>query len=564
MRQATAAAKGPVPDDDTAGRPSLTRGVLRISTSALVLAALMPARPLHADPIAADGRTATNVMAHGGVTDITTQTVAGAHGVNTFSRFDVGAGQTVNIHVPQGAAGTINIVNGPRSNIDGAMRSVVAGGETGGALYFANTNGVVIGPGGRIDGGSVSVSTPTRAFTEGFIGPDGRPSATHVDQIVRGTAPRADADIAVHGAITGRERVRLSAGGHVIVSGNISAGDRAAALGAAVNTGGVEISGARGITVHGSARINGVRGEAGGDVQIRSSGTIRIAGGAEIRADGVGAGNAGIAIVFGGDAAVLERGALISASALGSGDGGFVELSAIDTVELAGALRAGSAGGRPGSILIDPINFTQTTDLIDNTGADITITATNKVTIAAGVTISTRVITPAGATATAAEMLTAASVAASGNLTISAPRIEVQAGANLLTFATDGFRGGDILLSAQHDDAVSPIGFVPATTVSVDIASAFLRGRDVTIDVDVSKSNLITSTTAVSDYAAGLTDGTMLAFLDDLFAGKLAQADGALSRVTNRQEVAGMPAYTGGFAHVSLRDSTIEIGRAHV
>ena len=200
-----------------------------LRTLALAFAACLAGDGALAGDIAADGKTKTSVSVSGATTNITTQTVTGNHGVNTFSKFGVNSGQSVNIHVPTGAAGTVNIVNGPRSVINGAVKSV-KGGQTGGSLYFANPNGVVVGPNGSFKAGTVGISTPSKAFVDGFIGPDGQPSASHVDQVVRGTAPTSDAGIDVQGSVTGSERVRLRTGGSVTISGTVTAGERAATV----------------------------------------------------------------------------------------------------------------------------------------------------------------------------------------------------------------------------------------------------------------------------------------------------------------------------------------------
>ena len=53
-----------------------------------------------ANVIKPDGRTATVQQVLGTRTDITTGTVKGDNAFNSFSRFEIGQGQTVNVHVP--------------------------------------------------------------------------------------------------------------------------------------------------------------------------------------------------------------------------------------------------------------------------------------------------------------------------------------------------------------------------------------------------------------------------------------------------------------------------------
>src|SRR5665213_4346257 len=61
--------------------------------------------------IVPDGRSATSVQSAGSVTNITTRTVSGNTGFNSFSQFKEGAGNTVNLMLP---GGTSNLVNNVR------------------------------------------------------------------------------------------------------------------------------------------------------------------------------------------------------------------------------------------------------------------------------------------------------------------------------------------------------------------------------------------------------------------------------------------------------------------
>ncbi|MGB2202594.1 MAG: leukotoxin LktA family filamentous adhesin, partial [Pseudooceanicola atlanticus] len=171
----------------------------------------------------ADGRTQTNVAGSGATTNVTTQTISQGHGVNSFSSFNVGAGQTVNMHVPQGAAGTVNIINGSQSQINGVVQSM-QGGAVGGNLYMANPQGFVVGPQGVVRGGSVSMTTPSQGFVDGMFN-SGGVSGSHVGRIIGGTAPLGPGNIDVYGRIDAGNHVGLRAGGQVRVDGVISAGE---------------------------------------------------------------------------------------------------------------------------------------------------------------------------------------------------------------------------------------------------------------------------------------------------------------------------------------------------
>ena len=46
------------------------------------------------------GQTATSLAVNGLTTDIRTNTIRGANAFNSFTRFEVGGGNTVNLHLP--------------------------------------------------------------------------------------------------------------------------------------------------------------------------------------------------------------------------------------------------------------------------------------------------------------------------------------------------------------------------------------------------------------------------------------------------------------------------------
>ncbi|WP_158629247.1 leukotoxin LktA family filamentous adhesin [Roseitalea porphyridii] len=498
--------------------------------------------------ITADGRTATSVTVSGSVTDIRTSTVTAGHGVNTFSSFSVGAGHTANLHVPGGAAGTVNIVDGPRSVLNGAVRSV-QGGTVGGDLYFANPNGVVVGPNGSVQAGTVGLSTPSRDFVDTLFGPDGAPREGHVGALVDGTAPQGEADIVVDGRVTGTERVRLRAGRDISISGEVTAGDRAAAMGAAVNTGHVQIEAGRNVTMSGG-RVNAVRGEGGGAVTITSSGDITVDGGARILAEGIAGGDGGFAYLFGGEAAYLDAGSTISVSAQGDGDGGFVEFSAEELVRVSGELQAASAGGEAGTIYIDPeIVEIVATDMFSN-GARLHIEALERITIGEDIVLSTRQV------AAGASHFTAGSTGPSGDLHLEAPVIEVGDGAALLAFADNGFVGGEVLLDARIDDTLDPaLALNPVGEARISVTGALLKGRDVTLSATVFKANDIVPNGAVTDYADAITDELGISFIDGLIRGKVNDLDAAFSANVASADIEDAPSYLRASAKIEVAES---------
>ncbi len=95
--------------------------------------------------------------------DIKTSTAVknGTIGINTFSKFNVSQGDTVNLNLIDQQNKLVNLVfDSSASQIDGIVNSYVNG-QIGGNVLFANPNGFVIGQNGVFNVGSLTLMTPT-------------------------------------------------------------------------------------------------------------------------------------------------------------------------------------------------------------------------------------------------------------------------------------------------------------------------------------------------------------------------------------------------------------------
>ena len=457
--------------------------------------------------VTADGRSATTITQAGSTSNVHTQTISQGHGINSFSSFNVGAGASVNIHAPAGTAGTVNIVNGSASQIHGAVRGM-QNGAVGGAMYFANPNGVVIGPSGSMSAGSVSVSTPSQNFVDGYFDGNGQVRAGHVRQTIDGTSPQSGASVDVHGRVEGYSGVRIRAGGNVNIWGEVVSGSRSS-----VAEGHVSLKAGGIVNINRGGRVDARSGAAGGTVSMRAGADINVHAGSVVLAEGEGHGGGGTIDVFAEGAARLARDAVVSAAALGTGDGGFIEFSATDLVQVAGDLRAYSAGGGAGgTIYIDP-NIVEVLESQNTNGADLHIEALERITVGAGVVISTRQVAPG------ADHEAAASTGASGDIHLEAPNIDILDGAALYAhvqgtqwYDQGPYHGGTIFLDAHRidsnegnaiDDAqnAAPIG-----SVSITIVNAKLLAGNIDIKAEILKDNVIRADDSVNTYAESVAD----------------------------------------------------------
>ncbi len=451
-----------------------------------------------------DGRTQTTVSTAGAVSNVTTATQSGNNAFNSFSVFNVATGQTANLHVPQGASNLINLVSDAQSSIFGRLNAIKDG-QIGGNVYFANPYGMVVGAGGVVNVGSLHVSTPTRAFVDGFFSSNGQVNEGSVAALLAGRAPNSGfGQINIQGTVNAAGEISLRAGA-INVAGTLFSGARfegrlpdftdvvnANGLRSATNLiieqGKISIVSDGDVELSGTLAAPGGSGVKGGDVSIQAGGNYNQNGG-RIIAAGNGINSAGGAVnVWADGNSTLGRGALIDASAGSSGDGGFVEFSAAGTVELAGGhLEASATQGRAGSILIDPANLTISTDLLrstSNTGGNgitwnagsLTLQADEQLTIADDVVVSTRQV----ASQTRDGHINGISTGDSGNLTLEAADIKLGTGSMLLANSTNGYAAGDVSLTAKSEfSLLSSDSWSGQAKISLD--GATIKGKDVTL-----------------------------------------------------------------------------------
>lgn len=590
--------------------------------------------------ITPDGRTQTNVSVSGSTTTITTQTVSAGAGYNSFSRFEQGAGTTVNMHLPQNTGALVNIVRDGPVVINGILNSY-KNGQIGGHVYFSDSAGFTVGPSGVINTGQLTVNTPTREFLDQVIGPNGVVNEAMAARLRANDVPISpDGRIAIEGAINARRGVTLN-GNSVSVAGQITAnaavvdvGERRrrhqTAFAESVNTaglqtggamvarrgGGIEIVAAGTASVSGTLRANATARRAAGTVTVRSAKGTTIAQGAKITAtgavpgQGVAAGavntaeggkvsitseagisiargalidvsaaqgvaaKAGSAIVFADTNLDVADGALFRGIAGTSGDGGFLELSAKDTVTL-GAIDVdlSARSGKAGLLYIDPANIVIGTggsaNMITN-GTDVTLEATNKITIAADGIIDTRNFNRQAGALSASN----ASLGNSGNITLTAANIEVRGQLLAGVSAGSAYSAGDVTLTASQSQTL--IAGLATATAGIKV-SGTITGRDIkmTADARAVSSYIDPNAGAIAAMAAQTVGGAMFglngAYVGSTISAKVEIEDGAEITATrdvkilaNGVQDASLPAITisGNFpwgAAVSIGEISGEV-----
>ena len=116
-------------------------------------------------------KTETTITQNNNIFNISTTTTnsKGDIGVNTFGKFNVSQGDTVNLNLINAQNKLVNLVfDSSASQINGIVNSY-KNGEIGGNVLFANPNGFVVGSTGVFNVGSLTLITPTKGFMEDLL-----------------------------------------------------------------------------------------------------------------------------------------------------------------------------------------------------------------------------------------------------------------------------------------------------------------------------------------------------------------------------------------------------------
>ncbi|HYD48094.1 MAG TPA: leukotoxin LktA family filamentous adhesin, partial [Terriglobales bacterium] len=359
-----------------------------------------------AQQIVVDGRTDTALEVRGNVTEVSTATVHGDNAFNSFRRFDVDAGNVVNLHLPTGTENLINIVRDERTDIHGVLNSV-RDGRAGGNLYLINPHGLVVGADGVINAGALNAFAVRQEVADGLLDAAGNPSAALVQDLLDGNSPLGDGVIAIEGQINAATDVRLQAAS-VSNSGQIESGavfearqpDFADLVNVAaieqgtalrVANGEIEIVASNDIENSGRIASEGSDHLDGGIIRLTAGRDLRHRDG-ELSVRGRGEDSDGGSIdawadrdaTWTGTAAVDVRGGDVS------GDGGAAEISAARTVHVAGGVsRAQANDGRRGQVLIDPAELQISGEHLSD-GADLSFLASERIVVAGSSVVSSR------------------------------------------------------------------------------------------------------------------------------------------------------------------------------
>ncbi len=255
---------------------------------------------------------------------------------NSFGRFEVASGDTVNLNLTSGANTVVNLVWDARALINGTLNSFKAG-ETGigGRVVFADTHGLVVGANGVLNVGSLAVATPTAAFMELLVSPQDSVVDAATADLLGGTMPVSSGDVTIAGRVNAGD-VRIQARA-IDVTGTVWVAD-----------------GTGGDAFHSSVAVNAGAGE---EMRlVNDGGNLLLVANETVNVDGTLTTASGDVLINGRDIAV-NAGALVDA-----GVGGDILLTAVDRAQVqTGQAEASSSVRVDGTLRARDIAMSATT-----------------------------------------------------------------------------------------------------------------------------------------------------------------------------------------------------------
>lgn len=486
--------------------------------------------PAYSQQIVPDGNTHTNLSINKNTTNVITETIKNHNAFNSFSKFNVDNGKIVNLVVPKNSQNLINLIHSETSNINGILNSL-KNNHIGGNVFLVNPYGVTIGAKGIINVGSLTTITPTKDFMNNFFTSAGNPDDTSVNTLINGELPiNSNASLINNGQINTIESFKSNTGsffntGDINTSAvfketdidvgdvvNINPLENASAV--AVNNGNVIIRATNDIVNSGKIVADGSNNIDAGNIGLIAGNNITLASNSLISAKGKGENsNAGNIYALADNNLYFNKGAILDVRGGNvSGDGGFIELSSNNLVEIDGGIfKANANNGQPGQILIDP-PFINVGDTYSD-GADINFTADIYITVLTDATVSSRnLLTPAiGEDVSALNHMTALSQGNSGSITFDAPTLTFGVNSRILSFADNGFVSGNIDSYGKNIE-VCGATFNSGTDRDVQFISS-LAGSDIFILRNTSidaRNFIINSAGKIRFHDANVTGNTFL------------------------------------------------------
>lgn len=297
-----------------------------------------------------DGKTATNINVNGNITDITTDTIRQNTAFNSFYKFNIDAGNIVNLYLPDGTEKLINTISGSASQINGILNSI-KNGDIGGNVFFLNPHDIMVGKEGSINVGSLTAVTPTMEFMDKIFTSPYNPSDSAINSILNGSIPISRTGlITVAGKINAVNDINIKASDIDIESPAVITTAAVFSEESGVNTDKISFSDV--VNINGIERGTRIAHE-NGNIIIEAVNDINSSG--IIAADGADNLDAGSVTLIAGNSVNLNSGSEILARGTGnnsvSGDINIKAVQENDVFSESGVVEAGAEINIEGAVL---------------------------------------------------------------------------------------------------------------------------------------------------------------------------------------------------------------------
>jgi len=211
--------------------------------------------------------------------EVTNHHASGGVAINVFNHFVVGNGNTVNLMVPAGSSQLVNIVRSSRPEVWGVLNAY-QNGTLGGDVTFASADGFLVGAGGVVNVGKLTLRTPSASDITDFVSGN-KP----IGDLASGTyALSGTGLVSIQGKVNTRDGLAVHADQfHVSAQGRVIGGNAHGASyvnDAAVNTG--DLSAPKTLQQNGGTIAIVAQGSAGTAVDV--AGQLLADGGITIEA----------------------------------------------------------------------------------------------------------------------------------------------------------------------------------------------------------------------------------------------------------------------------------------
>jgi len=177
-------------------------------------------------PLSALATEISGVSGNNGVYNIEASKVSGSTGFRHYDKFNLSNGDIANLIYKNNYSKFVNLVNN-QININGLVQTLKNGNFYNGHAIFVSPNGMIVGAGGVLNVGSLSVLTPTKSKFNNFLeayNSDNLASFVYGGENYKALITDSNGNVVINGRILARDEVNIFGNNIKIGNGTDKAG----------------------------------------------------------------------------------------------------------------------------------------------------------------------------------------------------------------------------------------------------------------------------------------------------------------------------------------------------